>query len=202
MKIDIPYYIRQVLREQREVCLPGLGTLKIKQSASKISSDKKSIVPPFLSFEYSETEGDLNRLSTYLKDTGIYSEKQIEKNISAYRSSALEALVDKQKFTLEGIGRLTRNEADGKISFIEDLSLFTDEFKDFPSLAIHPIEKIKAAQSVDHEVDMSSVSPKAAQNTPWWYTVLAGILLGLAQGMWAQVLGRVCGCGSNKYIFG
>jgi len=41
MKIDIPYYIRQVLREQRKVYIPDVGTFAMVQTPASFSQGKK-----------------------------------------------------------------------------------------------------------------------------------------------------------------
>ena len=75
MKLDIPYYIRQVLREKRMVTVPGIGTLKLEQTSASFNEDKTIISPPFLNIGFDETESNDQSLLKYILDTGLMSEE-------------------------------------------------------------------------------------------------------------------------------
>ena len=81
MKIDIPYYIKQVLREQRKVYLPEIGTFILKQSPAHISDDKSRIYPPILDIEFVDGGSDDQSLKRYLQDTHQFSDKKIDSSI-------------------------------------------------------------------------------------------------------------------------
>ena len=76
MKIDIPYYIRQVLREQRKVHVPELGTFSMVQKPASFSSDRSIIFPPNLNIEFNDSSPSDDSLIRYIRDTGLFQERR------------------------------------------------------------------------------------------------------------------------------
>ena len=177
MKIDIPYYIRQVLREQRKVYIPEVGTFNVLQSPARISDDKSRIYPPTLDIEFKDGLSDDKSLKKYIQDTGKFSNKKINTAITEYSQSIYNNLINLNANKIDGIGALSRNEELDKVTFEPTLDLFTKEYKNLKPLSIHPIDRIKENTAIDHAVNMEGQVVRAESKYRWLQPILAGILI-------------------------
>lgn len=142
MKLDIPYYIRQVLREKRMVTVPGIGTLKLEQTSASFNEDKTIISPPFLNIGFDETESNDQSLLKYILDTGLMSEEKARKKIDLFTQSAFNQLLNLDSFLISGIGTLTKNKDDDEVDFEPNFAEFTKEFQGLKPISIVPISRI------------------------------------------------------------
>ena len=143
MKLDIPYYIRQVLREQRKVYIPGIGTFQLDHMYSIFNDDKTVLSPPVLKVSFNETESDDDSLLKYILDTGLTTEAKARKKIEQYTEAAFNKLLNVDSFVIEGVGKLVKKEEQDKVGFEPHISELTREFSDLPSLSLTPISRIQ-----------------------------------------------------------
>lgn len=176
MKIDIPYYIRQVLREQRKVYVPGIGTFQLMHSHSQFSDDKSTLSPPRLSLSFQEGESEDKSLTKYIIDTERFSNKKIEKAIEAYTQSSFDSLVNDNKLDFPGLGSLTKT--DDSLNFLPTVETLTKEYSGFKKVNLNPISRIKQEAEVAHALDTTNLPAEKSDSYPWWlYSFLAGLLI-------------------------
>ena len=142
MKIDIPYYIRQVLREQRMVHIPGIGTLRLNQQSAQFNDNKSFLNPPYLQLEFDDTESSNDGLFNYIFDTGKYTEEKIRKKLEQYTQTAFNTLLNVDAFEIEGVGSIKKKEVDDNVVFEPNLDALTREYRALKPLALHPIQRI------------------------------------------------------------
>ncbi len=177
MKIDIPYFIRQVLREQRKVYLPEIGTFILSQSPAQISDDKSLIHPPSLNILFNDDPSTDHSLKKYIQETDRFTNSKIDKAISDYSQSAFNKLININSNKINGLGTLIRNEELDKITFEPVLDLFTKEFRNLSSLSIKPIERIKENSAVDYVIDTQNQSIRSESKFGWLQPIIAGIMI-------------------------
>jgi hypothetical protein len=194
MKIDIPYFIRQVLREQRKVYLPEIGTFILSQSPAQISDDKSLIHPPSLNILFNDEPSVDQSLKKYIQETDKFSNSKIDKAISDYSQSAFNKLININSNKIEGLGTLIRNEELDVVSFEPALDLFTKEYKNLSSLSIKPIERIKESSAVDYVIDTQDQSVRPESKFGWLQPIIAGIMIAVLVIMFA-IMFKKC---SNK----
>ncbi len=177
MKIDIPYYIRQVLREQRKVYIPEVGTFNMLQAPARISDDKSRIYPPTLDIEFKDGLSDDISLKRYIQDTGEFSNKKINSAITEYSQAVYNNLINLKVNKIDGVGALLRNEELDKVTFEPTLDLFTKEYKNLKPLSIHPIDRIKENIAINHVVDTQDQVVRAESKYRWLQPIIAGIMI-------------------------
>jgi len=177
MKIDIPYYIRQVLREQREVYVPQIGTFKLVQSPARLSDDKLNINPPTLDIDFEDGRSDDTSLSEYIVDTGKFSLNKINQAISEFTESTFNKLINVNVSEIDGLGTLKKEENQDEVTFSPIISSFTKEYKDLSPIGLKPIERIKEDNKVSHVVDTSDVNVVKTSRFSWLQPIIAGILI-------------------------
>jgi len=148
MKLDIPYYIRQVLREQRKVYVPGIGTFHLKQSYAQFSDDKTELRPPSLQLTYDESETEDTSLLKYILDTGKLSEEKAQKKIRQYAQNAFNTLLNVDSFVIEGLGRLSKPNNADKVSFEPDVESLTQELNGLKALHLTPVQRIAEQEPI------------------------------------------------------
>ncbi|MFT4534913.1 MAG: hypothetical protein ACJA1A_002512 [Saprospiraceae bacterium] len=177
MKIDIPYYIRQVLREQRKVYLPEIGTFILSQTPAQISDDKSRISPPILNVDFKDGISDDKSLVTYIQDTNKFSNTKIDKAIADYSQSTFNKLINVNLNKIEGLGTLIRDEDLDIVSFESNMESFTKEYRGLSSLSIKPIERIKENSVVDYVINTGDQSLRSESKFGWLSPVIAGVMI-------------------------
>lgn len=161
MKLDIPYYIRQVLREQRMVHVPGIGTFRIQQTSAYFNDDKTLISPPSLNLSFDDAESEDDSLLKYILDTGLLSEAKAKKKIAEFTQSAFNKLLNVDSFLIDGVGTIVKKADSTSVEFEPNLTDLTKEYSDLKSLSLTPISRISeqkplaATPLVDSKVDDS-----------------------------------------------
>lgn len=176
MKIDIPYYIRQILREHREVHVPGVGVFHMRQHPATFTEDKSTILPPSLKLHFDSVQSDNTDLLSYIMDLGTYSREKIEAAISDFTDNTFAGLLTGEPYSIHGVGTLLKAQDSDIVSFSPTVSELTQEYKNLPTISANPIERISASHSVHHAVEMGGMSSRSTANT-WWAPILAGILI-------------------------
>ena len=176
MKLDIPYYIRQVLREQRKVHVPGIGTFRIDQTSAHFSDDKTIISPPSLNVLFDETESEDDSLLKYILDAGLLTESKARKKIEQYTQSAFNKLLNVDSFLIEGVGKLVKNVGQDKVGFEPKITDLTKEFSDLAPMNLTPISRI---QEQIPSASIADVNLKAEESGSLLPRILLILLLAL-----------------------
>jgi len=142
MKLDIPYYIRQVLREQRMVYIPSIGTFRLNQSSASFNDDKTKITPPSLDISFDDSESNDESLLKYILDAGLLNEDKAKKKIDQYTQSAFNKLLNVDAFLIDGVGTIAKRVENDIVEFEPRVSQLTREFNDLIPLKLTPISRI------------------------------------------------------------
>lgn len=177
MKIDIPYYIRQVLREQRKIYLPEIGTFMLSQIPAQISNDKFLIHPPSLNISFDDDPSTDQSLKKYIQETNKFSNTKIDKAISEYTQSTFNKLINVNTNKIEGLGTLVRNDDIDKVSFVPSMDPFTREYACLPSLSINPIKRVRESSAVDYVIDTEDQSVRTESKFIWLQPIIAGVMI-------------------------
>lgn len=177
MKIDIQYYIRQVLREQRKVYIPEIGTLILSQTPAYISEDKSEVHPPSIDILFDGSESKDKSLKRYIKETGKYSKSDINAAITSYTQSTFDNLINNNVNHIEQVGTLSQDSVSGKVGFTPSFDAFTKEYKDLTLLPIKPINRIKQDNIVPHAVDTEDQYLRKESKWRWLQPIIAGVLI-------------------------
>ncbi len=177
MKLDIPYYIRQVLREQRMVHIPGIGTFSLNQTSAKFNDDKTVISPPTLNISFENTISEDDCLLKYILDTGILTEAKAKKKIERFTQSAFNKLLNVDSFLIEGIGTITKKEGQDKVEFEPNVRDLTREFNDLIPLHLTPISRITEQSTLVQDAD---VKPQVEESSSFLLRILLLSLLFIA----------------------
>ena len=174
MKLDIPYYIRQVLREQRKVYVPGIGTFRLEQSASDFSADKTSLLPPSIQLAFEEGESTDQSLLTYMLDGGLWTEEKAKKKLDQYTNAAFNKLLNVDSFVVEGLGRLVKKPDTDVVAFEPQVDVLTREFKGLQPISLKPISRLG-----DQMVGTAPLTaqPDEGSGSYIWRIILLAILL-------------------------
>ena len=187
MRHSIPYYIREQLREDRSVYIPGLGMFSLDQTSAHFNSDKTILHPPKLALVFSEKQGDEIRLLEKISAVENLTIDKARKKLKKYTDTIFNNLINLNKVEIKGVGTLIK-EPDDQIKFQDSLAQLTDQFNGLKSLSITPIKRIMSSsaenssnnfndsQNRSNEYNETTSSP----SRPWWIPLLGGVLLALA----------------------
>lgn len=170
MKLDIPYYIRQVLREKRMVSIPGIGTFNLEQEPSNFNDDKTILSPPQLKLTFNDNETGDDSLLRYILDTGLLTPEKAQKRIDKFTQDAFNSLINVDSFLIDGVGTIFKKDGQEKVSFEPDISRLTKEFEHLPAINLVPISRI-----AEQPVAASYVAPPPADDESG--SILSRILL-------------------------
>ncbi len=180
MKLDIPYYIRQVLRESREVHLDSIGSFVVRQQSAKINVSKSAINPPTLELDFEANGNYDTKLEQYIADYDGITMGVAKKEILKYSELAFNKLLNFGTFEIEGLGVLTKNKFTDVVKFIPAIPFFTEEYEGLGTLPITPISRVKLEpENVAHAIDSSNLPSEDKSLLPWWIPILAGCIVGL-----------------------
>jgi len=153
--------IHHLLMEEEQVCLPGLGTLRLTPQPALISPIEGKAVPPS---EMVNFNGNLvlddGRIIRALEESGGYSREEAQLELGEYLRNLQENLDAGRAMTLEGIGRFFKH-YDGQIRFTAGGENFSKESFGLPTIDLRPIvrtEKQRRA-AVDPILSANSTAP-------------------------------------------
>lgn len=178
MKLDIPYYIRQVLREQRMVYVPGIGTFRLNQLGASFNDDKSQLSPPSLHITFDDADSSDQSLLKYILDTGLITEAKAKKKLEQYTQAAFNKLLNVDVFKIDGVGRILKRTGEDKVSFEADLKALTREFGDLRPIKMNPVARISEQQPVP--LAFEPTSPKVEDSGSFLPRILALSLLLIA----------------------
>lgn len=142
MKHSIPYYIREQLREDRTVYIPGLGSFNLVHTPASISEGRTLIYPPSLSLEFSEATGDETPLVKRISYVEGLTVEKAKKKLAKYTSSIFNKLININTVDIDGIGTLTRSD-DEVIGFNDSVVTLTDQYNGLKTLSLVPAKRLR-----------------------------------------------------------
>ncbi len=184
MRHSIPYYIREQLREDRSVYIPGLGIFALKQHSASYNDERTSLNAPWLSLIFSEEEGNEQSLIRRIATVEELSISKATKKLSKYTDNIFNKLINLNKVEIEGVGTLIR-ESDKYIRFNEKVAQLTDEYNGLKAISLNPIKRISMQnegqpESKQYTPIFADDANTSKPRRPWWIPIIGGILLALA----------------------
>lgn len=159
---DLSNLLRQLLSENDEVSLPGMGHFVIVDIPSELINGGKAITPPSrkIVFESSDGDSDKQLVLAYCRERGI-SENDAAKELSELLRQFKKELVDNAGAEIPGFGRITFG-AGGSFVFEADDSF--DVAADSYCLETLPLKIMNDQQSVEEEFVIDSMDIEMADS--------------------------------------
>lgn len=159
---DLSNLLRQLLSENDEVSLPGMGHFVIVDIPSELINGGKAITPPSRKIVFESSDGDSDKLlvSAYGKEKGI-SESDAAKELSELLRQFKKELVDNAGAEIPGFGRITFG-AGGSFVFEADDSF--DVAADSYCLETLPLKIMNDQQPVEEEFVIDSMDIEMADS--------------------------------------
>lgn len=131
--------IREILMEEQQVCLPGIGTLRLSPQAAVASPIEGKVTPPSDRATFnSNLVLDDGRVLRSLKEIPILSDTEAEMLLKEYLRNISDNLDAGRSVTLDGIGRLFKH-FDGEIRFTAGGENFSKDSFGLPDVELKPI---------------------------------------------------------------
>lgn len=183
MTHSIPYYIREQLREDRTVCVPGVGVFELLQHAATFSEGRSVLLPPSLSLVFTEQQGNSSPLVERISTVENLSEEKAEKKLLRYAEGLFNKLLNLNQVHIEGIGTLQKTTTD-RILFSDTVASLTDELNGLQSLRLNPIQHMANSEpdfntTGGDENGAIDLTVQPSPSRPWWIPILGGLLLAL-----------------------
>ena len=152
---DLSNLLRQLLSENDEVSLPGMGHFVIVDIPSELINGGKAITPPSRKIVFESSDGDSDKLLVlaYCRERGI-SENDAAKELSELLRQFKKELVDNAGAEIPGFGRITFG-AGGSFVFEADDSF--DVAADSYCLETLPLKIMNDQQPVEEEFVIDSM---------------------------------------------
>ena len=157
---DLSNLLRQLLSENDEVSLPGMGHFVIVDIPSELINGGKAITPPSRKIVFESSDGDSDKLLVlaYCRERGI-SENDAAKELSELLRQFKKELVDNAGAEIPGFGRITFG-AGGSFVFESDDSF--DVAADSYCLETLPLKIMNDQQLVEEEFVIDSMDIEMA----------------------------------------
>ena len=157
---DLSNLLRQLLSENDEVSLPGMGHFVIVDIPSELINGGKAITPPSRKIVFESSDGDSDKLLVlaYCRERGI-SENDAAKELSELLRQFKKELVDNAGAEIPGFGRITFG-AGGSFVFEADDSF--DVAADSYCLETLPLKIMNDQQLVEEEFVIDSMDIEMA----------------------------------------
>lgn len=157
---DLSNLLRQLLSENDEVSLPGMGHFVIVDIPSELINGGKAITPPSRKIVFESSDGDSEKLLVlaYCRERGI-SENDAAKELSELLRQFKKELVDNAGAEIPGFGRITFG-AGGSFVFEADDSF--DVAADSYCLETLPLKMMNDQQTVEEEFVIDSMDIEMA----------------------------------------
>lgn len=151
--------------EDQQVCLPGIGTLRLSPQAAVASPIEGKVTPPSDRATFnSNLVLDDGRVLRSLKEIPILSDTEAEMLLKEYLKNISDNLDAGRSVTLDGIGRLFKH-FDGEIRFTAGGENFSKDSFGLPDVDLKPIVRTERQRRT--AVDpMLAGTPAASGVTP------------------------------------
>jgi nucleoid DNA-binding protein len=160
--------IRHLLMEEDQVCLPGLGTLRLQPQPALISPMEGKALPPseLVTFNANLVLDD-GRIVAALENNGQYAHAEATKMMEEFIRNMRENLDAGRSFTLDGIGRFFKHH-DEQLKFTPAGDNFSKESFGLPGIELRPIvrtEKQRRAAADPILANPNAPGEQGATNT-------------------------------------
>lgn len=150
--------IREILMEEQQVCLPGIGTLRLTPKPAVVSPIEGKATPPSNQASFnSNLVLDDGKILRSLKEIPILTDEEANKLLQKFLQNISDNLDAGRSVTLEGIGRLFKH-FDGEVRFTAGGENFSKESFGLPPVELKPIAR-------SEKVKVSAVDPMLAPAT-------------------------------------
>ncbi|MEM9258734.1 MAG: hypothetical protein AAGA62_03745 [Bacteroidota bacterium] len=158
--------IRRILMEEEQVCLPGLGTLRLLPQPALISPIEGKALPPSEQVSFnSNLVLDDGRLLRELKETEVVPPATAAFQLEEFLRNLRENLDAGRSVTLEGVGRFFKH-FDGQLKFTAAGENFSKESFGLPGLELKPIIRTEKQRKGAIEDPMLVGSGNTTQPAP------------------------------------
>ncbi len=169
MKLNLAESIREVLLDRKSVSIYGLGTLRLKQIASQYGPNRKSLYPPTVELEFTETSSTNSELIEWLCVKYSVEKSQAESAIKQFSERVLNMFLNARSVNLPGVVSFHRQE-DNTIQVKTDKSIKDSFYAAFPEVKLEIpdttiIESVISAISEVDEVVTDPVTEKSVSET-------------------------------------
>ncbi|TDG36306.1 SPOR domain-containing protein [Pedobacter changchengzhani] len=111
--MDIILYLEEILLQNKEVGITGLGTLYKKKFAGKYDKEQKSFVPPSFTLQFTPEVKNADILVSYIAEKRNISADSAQYFVDQFIEEINQKLELEHEAVLTNIGRLFYTEADG-----------------------------------------------------------------------------------------
>lgn len=131
--------IRHLLMEEDQVCLPGLGTLRLQPQPALISPMEGKALPPseLVTFNANLVLDD-GRIVAALQSSGAFTHAEATQTMEEFIRNMRENLDAGRSFTIEGIGRFFKHH-DQQLKFTPAGDNFSKDSFGLPGIELRPI---------------------------------------------------------------
>ncbi len=155
--------IREILMEDHQVCLPGIGTLRLTPQAAVASPIEGKVSPPSdRAIFNSNLILDDGRILQSLEEVPVLTETEAKQLLDEFLKNIRDNLDAGRSVTLDGIGRLFKH-FDGEIKFTAGGENFSKDSFGLPDVQLKPIvrtEKTRVA-ALEAKAAPGAVDPLA-----------------------------------------
>lgn len=185
MSTTINDTIRHLLMEEDQVCLPGLGTLRLQKQPALISPIEARAVPPSESVSFNgNLVLDDGLVVRYLEENAGYGRAEAKALFDEFLRNMRENLDAGRSFTIDGVGRFFKH-FDGQLRFTAGGENFSKDSFGLPMIELRPIVRTEKQRrmAADPMLAQTSSAPAAA---PGKETAKTGLLYNpqLRRGLW------------------
>lgn len=167
---NIPFIIKQLLREGKEVYLPNLGTLYPVMKSAQMVTGSNKITPPECDFVFSESGSENGNLVQRLLANKLANVDNVDSIIQQYSAALFDEIYKNGSSDISGVGKIS---ADGKeVSFDYDQSLLKNHFKSLKALYVKP-----TATRVEKQIPVIK-QPINKEKSSGWFPVIFGLTIG------------------------
>ena len=131
--------IREILMDEQQVCLPGIGTLRLNPQPAVVSPIEGRVVPPSQRATFnSNLVLDDGRILRSLQEIPVLTAAEAEALLNGYLRDIRDNLDGGRSVTVEGVGRLFKH-FDGEVRFTAAGENFSKESFGLPAVELKPV---------------------------------------------------------------
>lgn len=156
--------IRHLLMEEDQVCLPGLGTLRLQKQPALISPIEARAVAPSESVSFNANLVlDDGLVVRYLEESAGYGRAEAQALFDEFLRNMRENLDAGRSFTIDGVGRFFKH-FDGQLRFTAGGENFSKDSFGLPMIELRPIVRTEKQRrlAADPMLNPPSTAPAAA----------------------------------------
>lgn len=182
MDIDVGSHISEVLYDNNQVSIPGLGEFEADYQSSIADQVQGKVLPPMKQFVFKKVPGNDNFLVKYIKDQHNISYSDAQQVVENYVGQIKTSIDNKEIFVFPNIGRLYKD-YEQELRFLPDKENFNKSSFGLPEVELFPALRPLREESVEELPIMpvpetaveQVVIPQEEANPSWFQKNLAPI---------------------------